>query len=289
MRKNTRNNLTKKIANYGALTLAITGTTNVYSQIEYNDITDFIGGTNSDYYLDLDGDGYYDFRIVNRNGPYNSGGNNLYIEPWSYNNSVLGSPGGIARAYPFVLNSDSVISSGGNINSSTTAFWLNRGYYSNNWSSLNYGNCLFNGRWCNINDGYLGLRFNVGTPSVPIIKYGWVRLDVDQYSTTYTIKDYAYNNDPGQPINAGQKSLGIEDNIFIDIRIVALNNRIGLYNLKGSTNYSIFGITGQKVLEGNTDLDTFVIEATNLSSGIYIVELTDLNSKAIIRKKIVLH
>ena len=78
------------------------------------------------------------------------------------------------------------------------------------------------------------------------------------------------------------------DKTLNDIRIVTLNKNIGLYNLKGDTDYSVFGMTGQKVLEGYTSLDTFIIEANTIASGVYIIELKDQKTNGVIRKKFVL-
>jgi len=73
-----------------------------------------------------------------------------------------------------------------------------------------------------------------------------------------------------------------------NVKIVALNKSIGLYNLTGKTNYNLFSISGQSVLKGSTDHDTYVIEAKTVATGVYVMELEDNHSKAVIRKKIVL-
>jgi len=72
------------------------------------------------------------------------------------------------------------------------------------------------------------------------------------------------------------------------VKIIALNKSIALYNLPETTNYKLYSMTGQSVLNGKIENDTHVIEANSISSGVYIIELEDSNSKAVIRKKIVL-
>ena len=47
-------------------------------------------------------------------------------------------------------------------------------------------------------------------------------------------------------------------------------------------------MTSQEVLKGTTNNRDYVIEAPSLSSGVYVLELTDTNSKGVIRKKVVL-
>jgi hypothetical protein len=53
-------------------------------------------------------------------------------------------------------------------------------------------------------DGYIGLKLK----KAGLIYYGWTRLSVSVSSTSasFTIKDYAYNSVPNQPILAGEKS-----------------------------------------------------------------------------------
>ena len=69
---------------------------------------------------------------------------------------------------------------------------------------------------------------------------------------------------------------------------MALNKSIGLYNLPASTSYNLYNMTGQKIMKGSTNQREYVIEASTLASGVYIVELGDANTNAVIRKKVVL-
>jgi len=139
--------------------------------------------------------------------------------------------------------------------------------------------------WCGVNDMYLGLRFKIGVDT----HYGWVRMDVSQDAFSWTVKDYAYHLEPDTPILAGQTTtLGIDDKDLSEIKIVALSKSIGIYNLYESTNYAIYNLRGKVVLNGSTNQKDYVIEAPSLASGIYIVELNDPKSNAVIRKKVVL-
>jgi len=81
---------------------------------------------------------------------------------------------------------------------------------------------------------------------------------------------------------------GLDDNVFNSVKIVALNKSIAIFNLPQQTNYRLFSITGQSVLNGKIENNTHVIEANTLANGIYIIELKDNTSSAVIRKKIVL-
>jgi hypothetical protein len=83
-------------------------------------------------------------------------------------------------------------------------------------------------------------------------------------------------------------TLSIEDNALSKIKVVALNKSIGLYNLPAFSNYNLYNMSGQEVLKGSTNEREYVIEASSLASGVYIVELGDTNTNAVIRKKVVL-
>lgn len=74
------------------------------------------------------------------------------------------------------------------------------------------------------------------------------------------------------------------NNIFIGCK----DKVVTISNMQGEANYRIMNIAGQEVLNGNTRLESQNIDASNLASGIYIVEVTDTNSNAQKRKKVVI-
>ena len=274
MKKITSKNLSKRLAHYSALSLAIAGVADAQGQIIYTDIDPDGGGFDSTYDLDLNNDATIEFTIFTGQtsaGPINAVGMNASAA----GNSFVGSAPG-AYEYPFALNSGDVISSG-----QTTWFDANA-----NTGTLNYMSC-YNGtgssNWCGMVDKYLGLRFTLNGN----LHYGWARLDVDAAGMNWSIKDYAYNSVAGASIDAGQ-TLSVEEFSTNDIKIVALNKSIGLYNMPEATNFNLYDISGKSVLNGTTSGNQFVIEANGVSNGIYILELSDPNSDAIIRKKIVL-
>jgi hypothetical protein len=95
---------------------------------------------------------------------------------------------------------------------------------------------------------------------------------------------YAYIDN----FKTNDENLSIHDDKLNQIKIVALNKSIGLYNLPSSASYNLYSISGQEVLKGSTNQRDHVIEASSLASGVYIVELGDTNTNAVIRKKVVL-
>lgn len=282
MKKTIPQKLSKRLVQYGALSLAIAGVADASGQIIYTDVNPDSDGTNiADQFIefDLDNDGSNEFRIKHQNLF-----NKLEITPL-LGGSVLGNfMGGVSDnyKYPFALNQDAIISS-------LKTDWIN-----NYFQTLNVSSCFYSSpsgdynNWCNVTDKYLGLRFLIGANT----HYGWARLDVSKTlsypASWWILKDYAYNSTPDAPINAGQQTLGLDDNIFSNVKIVALNKSIALFNLPQQTNYRLFSLTGQSVLDGKITNNTYVIEANTLASGIYIIELKDNTTNAVIRKKIVL-
>lgn len=275
MKKTTSLNLSKKLASYGALTASIIGVADASGQsIIYTDVNpDFSGTGGSEYLLDIDNNGTNDFRI-HANA---SSSANIYLQPLTASNQALGSGSSSSFAYPFALSTNDVISSG-------AGSWFNNSF-SYGYMSLNYGSCAY-GNWCNVTDGFIGLRFNIAGSG---IHYGWVRLDVGGSGNSWSVKDFAYHDTPGSSILAGQQSLSVEGfEAQNQVKIVALNQTIGLYNLPNATNYNVFNMAGKLVMNGTTENSEHVIEANNIASGVYILELTDQNTNAVIRKKVAL-
>lgn len=279
MKKTTSKKISNQLTKYGALTAALIGVTDASGQILYTNIDpDFAGDIGDEFFLDLNQDAVNDFRIQ-------QSGDNLFIEPLS-SNSILGSinfnsSSNNSYAYPFALSSGDVISSGQTSWAAFDTQSLNFGSYSS--SSSSSSPCSY-GNWCDETDKFLGLRFIVNGNT----HYGWARLDA-VFTNGWTVKDFAYNTIPDASIEAGQQTLSIESNNLDDIRIVAINKTIGLYNLTDATEYTLFDIKGKQVLTGKNDnVTSTVIEANKIASGIYILELNSINSNAVIRKKIVL-
>ena len=280
MKKTTKSlKLSKQLAKYGALTAAMASIADASGQIVYTDVDpDFSGNSGDEFFLDLNQDAVNDFRV-------HQSGYDLFIEPLTASNSVLGSGAASYNyVYPYALSSGAVISSGQNT-------WLNQGF-SAGYQSLNYGsyssyfsfsNCSF-GFWCDETDKFLGLRFTVSGN----IHYGWVKLDAT-FNGGWTIKEFAYNSTPDESIEAGQQVLGVTSNDLQDVRVVGLNKSIGLYNLTEATEYTLYNIEGKQLLNGKIEnVNSSVIEANQMASGIYILELNTLESNSTLKKKVVL-
>ena len=298
MKKTTSQNFSTRLTQYGALTAAMASIagTNAQEKIVYTDIMDSSGTIYQYYPLDLDNNGNEDFRIVGfpvggsayaaaviYNGSLGSTLpailSNEFLGSFNiktYYNSTFMSNYSLTFVYPFDLNQGDLISAAQNS-------WFDANLST---GTLNFAGCFGgNSNWCGVMDKYVGLRFKIGANT----HYGWVRMDVSLDAFTWTIKDYAYHTDPDTPILAGQTTtLGINDNYLSKIRVVALNKSIGIYDLPVATDYKLYNMAGQELMKGATENKDYVIEATNMSSGVYIVELSDAKSNAVIRKKVVL-
>ena len=271
MKTTTPQKLSNRLIKYSALSFAIAAIGDANGQVKYTDLNPDLGGSGQvDHFIDLDNDGTDDIRFRHGNSYSN---NNLYA--FNINgNSVMGLANYVGNRfyyYPFALDINDPISA--------DATWQSHS------SQMMEYQCYRSSQWCGgVTDKYIGLRFKIGSN----IHYGWIRLDVDITTANWKIRDYAYEQTQGISITAGAGILGLEDNVFSKIKIVALNKSIVLFNLQQATNYRLYSLTGQSILDGKITNATHVIEANTLANGVYIIELKDVNSNAVLRKKVIL-
>lgn len=282
MKKTTSGNLSKKLTKYGAVAAVIGGVADASGQIVYTDIDPDEGGAGVTYLLDMDNNLNTDFVIRHFNSAtyYSLGNYNVLamgpaVDSMSnlLSNSILGAVNGNYE-YPFAMNAGDAISAG-NTN------WVNTDF-----QTLNSSSCdNFSSNWCGVTDKYLGLRFKIAGNT----HYGWARLDVPLNSGNWTIKDYAYNSVAGSPIDAGEtNTAGQKDTFANSVTIVAMKKTLAFYNLEAPANYRVYNMTGQSIIEGETESDTYVVNNDALASGVYVVELTDVATGEQLRKKVML-
>lgn len=272
MKKTTSQKLTKKLAQYGALAAAIGTIAETNGQVMYTDIADFEGDSASSFELDLNGDTVVDFTI---------NGSSIQILVDANANSIVGTLGAGPYKYPFALNSNDVIDA-------------NQPWESSNGQILRYktstgaASCQYSSKWCGDTvDKYLGLKFIVGGNT----HYGWVRLDVTVPDSMddWVVKDFAYEATPDTPIAAGAGILNVaEYSIQTEVQVRTDGSDIVLSNLPSKTSYNLYALTGQIVMSGNVEGNSHTLETSMESSGVYVLELTDVVSNASIRQKIVL-
>jgi hypothetical protein len=113
--------------------------------------------------------------------------------------------------------------------------------------------------------------------------YGWARFDVVATSSSFTIKDYAYESSPNVCIQSGQSILGLNEHsnnnrfsIFpnpfissttIETTIDLKNASLTLYNAYGQSLKQINNISG----------NTVALTRDHLPNGLYFMRLTEEN------------
>jgi hypothetical protein len=148
------------------------------------------------------------------------------------------------------------------------------------------------GHWIGQTDKYLALKLNKGVNTY----YGWARIDVIPTSSSFTIKDYAYESTPHNCIQAGAISLGFEENIRKPIFSVLPNPFNNITNVQinqqlSNANIAIYNSCGQMVKQlslTNTEAGQNIsFSREQLPSGYYFIRLADEN-KIIAVDKIVI-
>jgi hypothetical protein len=153
-------------------------------------------GTNGLYPLDLNRDRTIDFLIQQQGYPFSSSGNNGLGAKGAVGNGVQGS-----SILASALNQGAPIGPRRQfINSSGTIGAL----MFNVVCTVDQG-CSTKGKWANINNKYLGLKFKIHGKT----HYGWARLSVTYmpqgHGITATLTGYAYETIPNRGLRAGQR------------------------------------------------------------------------------------
>ncbi|MBX7241546.1 MAG: T9SS type A sorting domain-containing protein [Bacteroidia bacterium] len=229
----------------------------IYSQIIYTDIPD--ATPNATFTLDLNNDLVDDFSI------YFGATDKVMCSP-SNDNAYAGNfVGGMYLPWA-IAQSNSICD--------TLSTWFD----GSNPGTLAIG--LGTGYWAGQTDKYLALKLIVGTNTY----YGWVRLDMSGASTSFTVKDYAYESSPNTCIQAGQTALSIDENTSRSGFSVYPNPVIPFAtiqtkdNLKNAT-LTICNSNGQTVKQiHNLSGQTFSVSRDNLPGGVYFIRITDENT-----------
>lgn len=236
--------------------LFFVSTNRLIAQIIYTDIQDHT--PNATFSLDINSDNIPDFSIafaaLNKiicipldNNAYSGNVINGEISPWALSQNT-------------------------NICESLSTW-----YYANTTGIMAMGTSI--GNWINTTNKYLPLKLIVGANAY----FGWARFDVLPGSTTFIIKDYAYNSIPNSCIQAGQTSLNnfeiskksnfkIFPNPFNSYTNIELN-----YDLDNAI-LNIYNSVGQMVRTyQNISSNKIKISKENLTNGLYFMELKQGN------------
>ena len=251
--------LQKRAASFYCLLLILIFSNKSDAQIVYTDIAD--ATPNASYSLDLNNDTIVDFAFY-------FGGSSGMIGLFCYpqNNNAYSGNFDNGNYLAWALDAST------NICDSLSSW-----YDASNPGTMGLGTSI--GYWPAATDKYLALKLNVGTNTY----YGWARFDVVATSSSFTIKDYAYESSPNVCIQSGQSILGVNEysnnnrfSIFpnplisettIETSYDLKNASLTIYNAYGQALKQVNNITGQ----------TLSLSRDNLPSGLYLIRLTEEN------------
>jgi hypothetical protein len=259
----------KKVSFFTILLIFFIFNSRAYSQIIYTDIVDATPSVT--YPLDLNNDTINDFMIQMGGSAGNIG---VMCKPLN-NNAYSGElvsgvylPWALSPGYSIC---DTLVTWYDSSKIGTMAFWTTTG------------------NWIGQNDKYLALKLIVGTNTY----YGWARLDVVATSSSFTVKDYAYNSIPNACLQSGQTTLGININRSQKSFSVFPNPCISTTTIHTNDNLigtalKICNVYGQTVKQVNNILEqSIVLSRENLPSGLYFIQLIKEN-KIIAADKLVI-
>jgi hypothetical protein len=277
-----KKNLQSRISKYTAVAGAVVSAAGAQAQVVYTDVNpDYSHDAPQNngfavYPLDLNNDQTIDFVIASRDTVTTATVRLTLAAPYGAGNAIAGeNPGGYD--YALALDINSMVDS--------TLNWIaatNTMAYNNNSANP------YDENWNGVTDKYLGLKFVVGANT----HYGWARLDSYAIGDSIVVKDYAFNATPNGGIMTGDMgSVSLtETQVENLVKFINKSNNSVQVVLNGNlTNgvVSVVSSTGQVVSSDAITEKTFSVDMNNLSSGIYMVNVT-FNEGAT-TKKIIVH
>lgn len=219
------------------------------------------------YFVDMNNDGTYEFELRN----FFSGGTHSYVEIYFKND--------MGPIYTIIDNTKvpMPLNEGDDISNDN-----------NSWHTYDMGMSNLK-RFSNGGDKYIALKFKIGSS----YHLGWIRVNIIINGTTgsLTVKDYAYENEAGKSILAGDKgSTNVADNsdasllnifpnpvndiVKINIPAVLLFNDIIISNSNGME-------VERKTFSALTGSQSVELSTKGLPSGIYYCTLNNGKEKIV--------
>ena len=241
------------------------------AQIVYTDIPD--ATPNATYSLDLNNDTIVDFVI--HYGVIDGAGMGVICSPQNnnaYSGNLIGGvhlPWALSASYNIC---DSLKTWYDTNNPGTLAFGTNGGY------------------WVGETNKYLALKLIVGADTY----YGWVRIDVLATSSSFTVKDYAYESAPNTCIQSGQTTLDAIESSNKDVFSIFPNPFVSSTTMQTTGNLqnatlTVFNAFGQTLKQvKNISGHTIPFSRDNLTSGVYCIRLSEGNNEIKVAKLIII-
>ena len=278
---------TTKLAAYSTTAVAVISSSAATSAaVVYTDVSpdSVITLDNEGFALDLDGLGVVDFQLGVRStdtftkpniftSSYEFNRNNSwkgYISP-SLGNSIvtvankaqkLGSTALLSSAAGFAVPSSSVL---GQLNIHSTG-WITT---TSNYGNLSSFTSNSTGNFTDPTEGYIGLKFKIGTDT----HYGWVYVTATDDAGTIKVLSYAYEDIKDYGISAGMSiATGIE-NRGEKATLYSFGRDIHVKS-SGKGTAEVYNLTGQKVASTTLSKGNSRINVRG-TSGVYIVKITE--------------
>lgn len=246
----------------------------VSGQIKYVDIADTTLNTNNAYWdLDIDEDslGVVDYRFIQYvdTSIFNVSGSFIQARG-AAGNSILGLDYG-NYAYPFNLSPGDSIGPGKSFKGAGGTYSV--GQLALEISDTGHANDKFVGAV----NGLIGVRFRTEIDDTVRTFFGWIRVDLGADYKSITIKDYAYNEQYGEGITAGEGSpwIGLpdlEERLF-DLRQV--DQQLYFEVPEKEATLSIYTVGGALVQSTDYSEGAHYLSLASLKPGIYIAQLND--------------
>lgn len=260
-----KDDLKKEILKYTAAAGAVLGAHVADAQNLYTNIADTTVSTNLGFYnLDLDQDGTIDFKITQyiNSGP-DSNTNAVIISPYNATCFVAGKKIG-SYNYPFKLQAATIVDEttdftgvGGNFNTGYMTFVVDgQNYPNSNWVGPQY-------------DGYLGLGLSKNNRA----HFGWARINIGPNSESFTVKDFAINQEPDSAIVVGQELLSTQEMLLQDIHFVVKDNTlfVDLPSTLGKTQISVRDVSGRQIFAASIQQAHAEFNLGEMPTGLYVV------------------
>ncbi len=249
------------------LAFSMVAALNCSAQIVYTDIADMVlyasPSPGTDYDLDIDDDASPDFK-VNMIGDVATAG---------YGNFISGAFSTMNGALQEAVWGDAMHLIAGDSIGASSLTWMN--FSTDLPVTLFVGGASYGQEWLvPVTDGYFGFKFEI----LGNLHYGWMRMDVSSTSVEMTIKDWAYNAIPDEPIAAGQTTSLTGVTAFNTETILCYPNpsTTGVFNLRSGTasweGIEVTDIHGQVILKKSMwEEHNLQLNLSDQPSGLYFI------------------
>ena len=246
------------------------------AQIVYTDIPDVLLTPTGTMSYNVDFDGTTTDLVLGATGTVQQGGTGVQAgSAGNPLNRVLTTSGGDCRNTP--LNTSIAATPPGTdlwdafaADVPTSVYFLGTGYYTEYLSPNN--------------TGYIAVTFAIGANT----HYGWIGVDVDNSQIAITVLDFAYESTPNTAILAGDKgtTTSIAQVGNTEMSVYNSNNNIVIKNVETNLTVNIINLSGQVVKTASVDAGNYMVNASDIAAGIYVVSILDNNNQNVYHQKI---